>query len=202
MVTDNLLRSCQYPSPALESRMRGAFPMRRLLTLIACLVALTMSSLNFDELELLYGPAFEAKVLSVADGDTLTVSHNRRKLKIRLYGVDAPEKLQEWGAEARLFTTNMIDEQTVRVTPVNRDRYGRTVAYVVLKGGTNLNYELVANGFAWWYRQYAKNDLQFQFREIKARLQRKGLWNDDEPVPPWQFRKGVSVNREEPVSAY
>jgi endonuclease YncB( thermonuclease family) len=168
--------------------------MKRILTLAAFLFAVILSSLNFSDLDFLYGPGFGARVIAVADGDTFTVRHGRRKERIRLYGIDCPEKLQEFGLQARLLTARLTTDQPISVIPVARDRYGRTLAYVILADGTNLNYELVAKGCAWWYRQYAKQDVQFATRELYARARRRGLWSSDDPIAPWDFRKGVSIS--------
>lgn len=168
--------------------------MKRILTLIAFLLALLASSLNFSELDFMYGPGYGARVLAVSDGDTITVRHGKRKERIRLYGIDCPEKLQEYGKQARLLTTKLTTDQTVSVISVHKDRYGRTVAYIILPDGSNLNYKLVAEGCAWWYRQYARKDLQLAYRELFARGQRRGLWSNEDPTPPWDFRKGVSIS--------
>lgn len=157
-------------------------------------MALLFSSLNFSDIDFLYGSGYGARVLSIADGDTITVKHKRRKEKIRLYGIDCPEKLQEFGTQAKVRATRLMADQSVSVIPVHRDRYGRIVAYVILEDGTNVNYALVSEGMAWWFRKYARKEIQFACREIIARTQRKGLWSSDDPVAPWEFRKGVSVS--------
>lgn len=168
--------------------------MKRILTLIAFLLAVLTSTLNFSEVDFVYGPGYGARVLAVADGDTITVRHGKRKEKIRLYGIDCPEKLQEYGNQARLLTSKLTTDQNVSVIPVNRDRYGCVVAYVILPDGSNLNYKLVSVGCAWWYRDYAKKDLQLAYRELFARGRKLGLWSCDDPIAPWEFRKGVSIS--------
>ena len=168
--------------------------MKRILTIIAFVLAVMLSSLNFSDVDFLYGPAYGARVISIADGDTITVRHGRRKEKIRLYGIDCPEKLQEFGSQARSLTTSLTTDQLVSIVPIDQDRYGRTVAYVILPDGTNLNYTLVSEGYAWWYRKYANRDPQFACRELMARAKKKGLWASDDPIAPWDFRKGVSIS--------
>jgi len=118
----------------------------------------------------------------------------RRKVKIRLYGIDCPEKLQEFGLQARAKTVSLTEGQLVSIIPVHQDRYGRTVAYVLLADGTNVNYKLVSEGYAWWFRAYAKKDAQFACRELLARTQKKGLWSSDDAIAPWLFRKGVAIS--------
>lgn len=167
---------------------------KRFVTLVAFLSSLLLSTLNFSDIDFLYGAGYGARVVSIADGDTITVMRSRRKVKIRLYGIDCPEKLQEFGNQAQDKTVSLTKDQLVSIIPVHKDRYGRTVAYVLLEDGTNLNYALVSEGFAWWFRAYAKKDVQFACRELMARAQKKGLWSSDDAIAPWQFRKGVSIS--------
>jgi len=169
---------------------------KRILTPLAFVLALLLSTLNFSEIDFLYGPGYGATVIAISDGDTITVRKGKRrhKEKIRLYGIDCPEKLQEYGSQAKLRTSTLTVGQLVSIIPVHTDRYGRTVAYVILPDGRNLNYTLVSEGYAWWYRNYAKRDVQFAFREIMARTQKKGLWTSEDAVAPWDFRKGVSIS--------
>ena len=70
-----------------------------------------------------------------------------------------------------------------------QDKYGRTLADVILKDGTNVNHELVKDGWCWWYRKYAPLDIELEKLEKEAREARKGLWVDPHPVPPWEWRK-------------
>jgi endonuclease YncB( thermonuclease family) len=78
----------------------------------------------------------------------------------------------------------------VEVRVRDTDRYGRTVAQVILPGGKNLNHELVYAGFAWWYRKYAPNDRTLKALETGARAAKRGLWGDKNPIPPWEWRRG------------
>ncbi|UVT20301.1 MAG: thermonuclease family protein [Nitrospira sp.] len=84
--------------------------------------------------------------------------------------------------------------QTVTVQRTGKDRYGRTLARVILRDGKNLNHELVKEG-CWWYRKYAPDYATLQALEAEAHLAKKGLWADANPVPPWVWRKkGQQVN--------
>lgn len=127
------------------------------------------------------------KVVAVADGDTLTVRSGQSALKVRLHGVDAPEKDQASGEAARRFTAALVLDKEVRVEVVTRDKYGRSVGTVHL-GTRCLNDELVKAGLAWWYRQYAPRDRKLAVLEEEARRARRGLWADASPTPPWDFR--------------
>jgi len=97
--------------------------------------------------------AWSAKVVSVSDGDTITVLHFGHQEKIRLYGIDCPEKAQDYGQKAKDLTGALIAGRTVDVETKTVDRYGRTVGLVTVDG-QSLNELIVQNGYAWVYRQY------------------------------------------------
>jgi endonuclease YncB( thermonuclease family) len=128
-------------------------------------------------------------VISVHDGDTLTVLHQQQPVRVRLSGVDSPEINQPFGPEARAFTADLALGQTVTVVVEGTDRYRRVVASVVLPGGRTLNHEIVAAGLAWWSREFAPCDSALETLESDARRQRRGLWAGEVPAPPWQWRK-------------
>jgi micrococcal nuclease len=134
------------------------------------------------------GFAWTGKVVGVADGDTISVMHDGKAEKIRLYGVDAPEHDQDFGTQARKFASDMVFGQVVDVHVVTHDRYGRTVAWVSVNG-KSLNKELVKAGLAWWYRWYAWRDRELQMLQIQARKQKIGIWSVPHPIPPWKFRR-------------
>lgn len=152
---------------------------------IIAVIALLLTPLVLPALCL----AWSAKVVAVSDGDTIKVLHDGRQEKIRLYGIDAPEKGQEFGQKAGDFTGSLLAGRNVEVQPKDTDRYGRTVA-VVLVDGQILNELIVRNGYAWVYRQYCKEIFCSSWvqAEDAARLQKKGMWNDPAIIPPWQWR--------------
>lgn len=131
------------------------------------------------------------RVVHVADGDTLTVLVEQTEYKIRLLGIDCPEQKQPFGQKAKQFTIELAAGKTVTVNISDRDRYERLVGEVILPDGRILNHELVSAGLAWWYRQYAPNDELLRANEAEAREARKGLWSEPNPVPPWDWRRGV-----------
>ncbi len=133
-------------------------------------------------------------MVGVSDGDTITVLHNGKGERIRLHGIDCPEKRQAFGNRAKQFTYNLVFAKTVSVQFVDRDRYGRTVGVVLLPDGRSLNRELVKAGFAWWYRRYAPEDDTLKQLEQEARQAKRGLWADPHPVPPWQWPTGKTSN--------
>ncbi|MHC1743950.1 MAG: thermonuclease family protein [Syntrophobacteraceae bacterium] len=133
--------------------------------------------------------AWQGKVVGVSDGDTITVMHDGKGEKIRLYGVDCPESHQDYGQKAKQFTSELVFGKTVDVQPETTDRYGRTVGRVSLDGIV-LNAELIKAGYAWMYRQYcARPECQdWEKLEALARDHKLALWSMPNPVPPWEFR--------------
>jgi micrococcal nuclease len=131
----------------------------------------------------------QAKVVGIADGDTITVLHEGKQIRVRLHGIDAPESGQAFGARAKQFTSSLAFGQTVTLRDRGHDRYGRLLAEVVLPDGRSLNREIVRAGFAWWFRKYAPSDQELAKLEAEARAERRGLWADPDPVPPWNYRR-------------
>jgi endonuclease YncB( thermonuclease family) len=138
-------------------------------------------------------PQFTGQVVGIIDGDTIDVLHNGQAERIRLNGIDCPEKKQPYGTKAKQFTSSLVFGKQVTVKPLKKDRHGRTVADVLLPDGTNVSHELVKAGFAWWYKQYARHDETLAELEGEAREQKRGLWADAHPVPPWEVRHPRSV---------
>lgn len=136
-----------------------------------------------------FASSFTGNVVGVSDGDTITVMRDGRGEKVRLHGVDSPEKSQAYGQRAKQFTSSLVFGKTVTVEIQDRDRYGRTVGTVVLPDGRSLNMELVRAGLAWWYRKYAPRASQLRALEAEAREAKRGLWADPSPVPPWSYRR-------------
>lgn len=132
--------------------------------------------------------AWTGKVIGVSDGDTITVLRESKPERIRLYGVDAPEQGQDFSAAAKKFTSDMVFGKIVDVAPMDKDRYGRTVAWVSVDE-RSLNKELVKAGFAWWYRSYSKRRYDLYAFEMLARRQKLGIWSVPNPTPPWLFRR-------------
>jgi len=133
--------------------------------------------------------SFTGAVVGLSDGDTLSVLREGKAVKVRLYGVDAPEKAQAFGTRAQQFSSALVFQQTVTVRVQETDRYGRLVGEVLLPDGRSLGHELVRAGLAWWYRQYAPKDTVLAQLEAEARQAKRGLWADAQPVPPWDWRK-------------
>lgn len=132
---------------------------------------------------------FSGRVVAILDGDTIEVLHSRTTERIRLAGIDCPEKKQPFGQRAKQTTSTLSFGHDVTVHRAGKDRYGRTIGAVELPDGTNLNYELVRQGWCWWYWKYVPDEIFLAVLEMRAREAKKGLWVDPNPIPPWEFRK-------------
>jgi endonuclease YncB( thermonuclease family) len=114
----------------------------------------------------------------LSDGDTLTVlTAQKRQVKIRLHGIDAPETGQDFGSRAKQAASNLAIGKQATVGVRDMDRYGRTVAEVILPDGRSLNREMVRQGMAWWYRHYAPDDAELAKLEKEASAAKIGLWS-------------------------
>jgi micrococcal nuclease len=131
---------------------------------------------------------FDAIVIGIVDGDTLAVEHAGSIRKIRLCGIDSPEKSQEFGAQAKDFTASLTSGRTVRIETEKNDRYGRALAEVFLHDGRNLNDLILSNGYAWWYQKFSPEDSHRCHLQTRAKNERLGLWSSSSALPPWEFR--------------
>ncbi len=146
-------------------------------------LALLLVLVNSASAEVLKG-----KVVGITDGDTISVLCDGFVEKIRLTGIDCPEKGQAFGQRAKQFAAELAFGKMVTIQYTKVDRYGRILGDVVLPSGKILNQELIRAGYAWHYKQYSK-DRTLDLLEEQARTARRGLWQDRDPVPPWEFRK-------------
>ena len=136
---------------------------------------------------ILYLPLFalSGKIVSIHDGDTITVLQGKQQIKVRLFGIDAPELKQPYGKKSKQFLANLIAGKVVEVEENGKDRYKRTIGTIYLNGA-DINAQMVENGYAWAYRKFSK---KYTAQESKAKKQGLGLWRDKKPIPPWEWRK-------------
>jgi endonuclease YncB( thermonuclease family) len=134
--------------------------------------------------------AWSGKVVGVIDGDSITVLHDGRQERIRLWGIDCPEKWQDFGTKAKQATSMLVFAKTVEVEPVTADRYGRPAAFVRV-GDTLVKEELMRQGLAWVFARYSDQPIcqGWKALEEEARAARRGLWSMPKPVAPWEFRR-------------
>ena len=134
------------------------------------------------------------KVVGIADGDTFTLLlPDKTTKKIRLHGVDAPERKQPFGTVARQRLSDLVFSKQVSVEEKDVDRYGRIVGEAFVDG-RSVNEEMLRSGLVWHYTQYDKNPQWTRLQE-EARRARKGLWQDPNPVAPWEWRQQQRVKR-------
>ncbi|MEC4677947.1 MAG: thermonuclease family protein [Nitrospirota bacterium] len=134
--------------------------------------------------------SFIAEVVAVLTGDTLKVLKSRQVIVVRLQGIDAPEKTQRYGQQAKDFTESVVFGQKVVINVKGIDRDENIIAEIVLEDGRSLNREIVKAGFAWWHRERSE-DLSLWLLEDRARESKLGLWLGEDPVPPWEFRESM-----------
>lgn len=131
----------------------------------------------------------KVRVVGITDGDTVRVlAPGNIALKVRLNGIDAPEKSQAFGEKSRQWLAAQVFNRDVTLVPEGRDRYGRTLGTLKI-GGKDINLLSVRSGWAWWYRQYARGRLDLSAAEKNARDARRGLWSQGTPVAPWDYRR-------------
>lgn len=151
--------------------------------LLICLLPLSVSA-----------GTITGNVVRVTDGDTVVVlDANKVQYKIRLMGIDAPERKQAFGKNSKDNLSDLVAGKYVVVEYEKRDRYKRILGKIMLSG-KDINLEQVSDGMAWHYKQYmneqSRSDQQkYSEAEIEARNAKRGLWYDSNPIPPWEYRK-------------
>ena len=132
-------------------------------------------------------PILTGKVIKVSDGDTFTLlTEGKEQYRIRLHGIDAPEHYQPYSQVSRQFLNDWVYGKDVQVQQMDVDQYGRTIGMVFIDS-VNVNEALLQAGLAWHYKKYDKNP-EWAKMEDDARRNRVGLWAEDAPIAPWDFR--------------
>ena len=137
---------------------------------------------------------FDGRVVGIQDGDTVTVlDSGKQQHRIRIAGIDAPEKAQAFGEAAKENLARLAFGKQADIRCSKRDRYGREVCNVYV-GARDVGLEQVRSGHAWWFREYAREQPPAERRvyetaESEARGARRGLWHDASPTPPWDWRR-------------
>lgn len=152
---------------------------------------------------------FTGRVVNVADGDTLTIlDADKRQHRIRIGGIDAPEKAQPFGNRSKQNLERMAKGKDALADCPKTDRYGRKVCKVWVRpedcpscGKTlDVGYSQISAGLAWWYRAYAKEQSaedrgRYESEENEARLRKRGLWVESSAVPPWEWRANKRMKK-------
>ncbi|EFX4502814.1 thermonuclease family protein [Escherichia coli] len=129
----------------------------------------------------------QGKVIRVLDGDTIEVLQDKKPVRIRLANIDAPEKKQAFGRWSANQLKALLAAQPVTVTYTQTDRYGRIIGHVFTTNGTDVSRFMVQSGAAWVYERY-NVDESLPALQREAQEQKRGLWVDANPVPPWEWR--------------
>jgi endonuclease YncB( thermonuclease family) len=135
----------------------------------------------------------QGRVVAIADGDTVTVLDAANvQTKIRLQGIDAPEKKQAFGQKSKQHLSDLVFNKQVIIEYSKKDRYGRTIGKIVVDG-VDANLEQVNAGMAWHYKKYLREQppedrVSYSNAEGEARAKHLGLWVNPSPIPPWEFR--------------
>ena len=137
----------------------------------------------------IYSIELRGKVASVSDGDTLILTTEDSRFKIRLSDIDAPEKKQAGGEEAKSFLKKIVEGRQVIINYTGTDRYKRLIGSIYIED-VNVNLVMVCAGHAWHYKKFSKNEV-FAMAEVAARSAKNGLWAEENPVPPWTYRKSL-----------
>ena len=170
----------------------------RLLLIFLLLTTLILATWRlYDWLHI---PTISGLVIAVADGDTITLqTADTPKLKIRLAEIDTPEIRQPYGLEARLLLNELVFNQTVQVKTTGLDKYRRTLGRVYVNN-VDVNAELVKQGAAWVYRDYASDAALFALEE-QAKTAQRGLWAlpEDQRIPPWDWRHHKNLRSQAPL---
>ena len=133
--------------------------------------------------------SFTGAVIRFLEGDTLEVLHNHHPERIRLNGIDCPEQGQPYALLAKHLASDLVFKKEVTLQTYGLDEHGNTIGDLILSDGMNLNHELVRKGLCWWYRGIGPGDALLEGLEKEAREAKKGLWNDPQRVPPWEWRR-------------
>lgn len=141
----------------------------------------------------------------VPDGDTVHFESDGKTLKLRLEGIDAPERSQPFGPESGASLRSWILGKSIRVRVTTEDTYGRLVGTAYAENGKNINAAMVAAGLAWWYR-YFSDDATLERLEGEARSARRGLWSQNNPEAPWDYRRRTwspsGIEEKDPLEMY
>jgi endonuclease YncB( thermonuclease family) len=158
-----------------------------------------MITLLFSSLLLLFSICANAdeltgRVVDVSSGDSITIMDaSNTELKVRLSGIDAPEKQQPFGLESKKSLSDLINGKEVTVNWIKRDYHKRVVGKVLLKK-VDVNLEQVKRGMAWVFKHfmddpYSQDQADYMDAQDEAENRHLGLWSQNEPIPPWEYRR-------------
>jgi endonuclease YncB( thermonuclease family) len=163
---------------------------------------LAVSILLLLTLPLVQAETLSGRVVRVTDGDTIVVlDTDKTQHKIRLQGIDAPERGQAFGTKSKQHLSDLVAGKSVEVDYSKYDRYQRILGKVLVNG-EDVNLEQVEAGMAWHYKKYqgeqsSTDRIRYSDAELEARRQKLGLWRDPHAVPPWDYRQAKREHRKD-----
>lgn len=138
-----------------------------------------------------YGEQYEATVIKVIDGDTIWIKKDNKHIKVRLSYIDAPELKQNFGIRSRNFLSNLVLDKMIEVNTNKKDRYNRHLGEIYIhntKESIFINAKMIKSGNAWVYKTYTNNPYLKNLEDY-AKMNKKGLWNEQKIIEPWIFRR-------------
>jgi len=169
----------------MQTRLSLLLPLSLLVTLWSCNATYTgdeSAELNLTK------QSREGLVVKIVDGDTYDLIRNGIQTRIRMEGIDAPERGMDYYKAAKDYLGNLCMNKRLRLVGTKKDRYGRIVAKSYLADGRELGEEMVRAGLAWHFTKYSSS-FRLARLEREARAARRGLWSINNPKPPWEYRK-------------
>lgn len=135
------------------------------------------------------GSIVSGKVIAIIDGDTYdALIEGNKTIRVRMEGIDAPEKGMPFYYKSKKYLSDLCFGKKVKIKITGIDNYKRVIAYTYIEDGKELSHEMIRAGFAWHFKKY-NSDSNLSELELEAKTQRKGLWADINPMPPWENRK-------------
>lgn len=136
------------------------------------------------------------KVIAIIDGDTYDILDEKKIIRIRMDGIDAPERGMPYNKVSKKYLSDLIFGKIIQVKMGELDKYDRTIAQTYLLDGTDVSLEMIRAGLAWHFKKYSSNE-EYAKVEVEARGNKLGLWQENNPIPPWDVRmlhrNGVST---------
>lgn len=140
------------------------------------------------QVNLVAGDEISGKVKSVVDGNTLEIEDENNEIQVvQLTGIDCPELNQEYGADAKSFLEKLVLKKKITFSVTGKDRWGKQLAIVLINGRVDVRMEILKEGLAWTAERNPQQELEV-VKEV-AKEEAKGLWKQNNPTPPWVFRR-------------
>jgi endonuclease YncB( thermonuclease family) len=182
---NNLLNGKKSNDKKLRRNLKLA-TVKLVFTILTLIFLVNCTNSNNDKLENHKGNYYS--ISKVIDGDTYHIKSHGEKIKIRMEGIDAPEKGMPYYKESKEFLKRLCLGKKIKFIQSSKDHYGRIIAKTYLDDNRELGQEMIKNGMAWHFKKYSQDTLLARL-ETEAQNKHLGLWKDANPIAPWEFRK-------------